>query len=62
MIRHLGDFVLQEKSPYEEATTLRVSMSAIYGAPNFSALLKTIILMRSDKAMTAKYPLDEKNL
>lgn len=34
-------------------------MSATYGAPNFSALLKTIILMRSDQAMIAKYPLDD---
>jgi len=36
-------------------------MVATYGAPNFSSLLKTIIVMVSDKAMLAKYPLDEKN-
>ena len=48
MIRYLGDFVLQEKSPYHEEGQQRVSMTAAYGAPNFTAILKTIILMRSD--------------
>lgn len=36
-------------------------MGGAYGSPNFSALLKTIILMISDRDLMAKYPLDEKN-
>jgi len=46
MIQHLGDFVLQEKSPYSKEGQQRVSMSTSYGAPNFSSPLKTIITMR----------------
>mmetsp|Transcript_389 Transcript_389/g.527 ORF Transcript_389/g.527 Transcript_389/m.527 type:complete len:148 (-) Transcript_389:1464-1907(-) len=61
MIKYLGDFVLQENSPYHEPDRELVSMAASYGTPNFSALLKTIIVMVSDKPMVAKYPLDEKN-
>lgn len=61
MIKHLGDFVLQENSPYHEAGRDLVSMAASYGSPNFSALLKTIIVMVSDKTMLERYPLDEKN-
>ena len=36
-------------------------MGGMYGSPNFSSILKTIILMISDAEMMAKYPLDEKN-
>ena len=36
-------------------------MGGAYTSPNFSSLLKTVILMISDKAMLAKYPLDELN-
>ena len=36
-------------------------MSATYGSPNFSSPLKIIILMRTNREMTHKYPLGEKN-
>ena len=58
MIRHLGDFVLQENSPYHEAGRMLTPMVANYGAPNFASLLKTIIIMVSDQDMLDKYPLD----
>lgn len=61
MIRYLGDFILQESSPYQAEGQTRVPMGGNYGNPNFSALLKTIILMISDREMMAKYPLDELN-
>lgn len=61
MIRYLGDFILQENSPYNEPGQTRTSMGGAYGSPNFSWLLKTIILMISDKEMSNKYPLDENN-
>ena len=34
-------------------------MAATYGSPNFASLLKTIIVMVSDKTMLERYPLDE---
>ena len=61
MIRYLGDFILQENSPYNEPGQVRPQMGGAYGSPNFSAILKSIILMISDRAMMDKYPLDEKN-
>ena len=61
MIRYLGDFILQENSPYNEPGQPRVQMGGAYGSPNFSYLLKLIILMISDKPMLEKYPLDELN-
>lgn len=36
-------------------------MGGAYGSPNLSSVLKSIILMISDRALIAKYPLDEKN-
>lgn len=59
MIKYLGDFVLQENSPYHEPGRDLVSMAATYGSPNFASLLKTIIVMVSDKTMLERYPLDE---
>lgn len=61
MVRHLGDFILQENSPYHEPGTVRTVMGGNYGSPNLSAALKTIIIMISEKDMIEKYPLDEKN-
>lgn len=61
MIRYLGDFILQENSPYNEPGQPRVQMGGAYGSPNFGYLLKLIILMISDKPMLEKYPLDELN-
>ena len=61
MIRYLGDFILQENSPYNEPGQVRATMGGAYGSPNFGWLLKTIILMISDKELSAKYPLDENN-
>jgi len=34
-------------------------MGGAYGSPNVGKILATIIIMISDKAMMAKYPLDE---
>lgn len=61
MIHYLGDFVLQEKSPYHEPGQIRTQMGASYGGagPNFSKVISTLIIMISDKQMMAKYPLDE---
>lgn len=61
MIKHLGDFILQENSPYHEFGQVRVTMGGTYGNPNFSAILKLIIIMISDRALLAKYPLNEKD-
>lgn len=61
MIRYLGDFILQENSPYWEPGQVRQSMGGNYGNPNLGSVLKTIILMISDREMVQKYPLDEKN-
>lgn len=61
MIRYLGDFILQENSPYSEPGQIRQSMGGNYGNPNLGSVLKTIILMISDRAMVQKYPLEEKN-
>ena len=61
MIRYLGDFVLQENSPYFDAGQIRTQMGGNYGNPNFSSVLKIIILMISDRTMMDKYPLDELN-
>jgi len=61
MIRYLGDFILQENSPYHEPSQIRTQMGGAYGSPNFSSILKTIIVMVSDKELLAKYPLDAKN-
>ena len=36
-------------------------MGGNYGNPNLGSVLKTIILMISDREMVQKYPLDEKN-
>ena len=57
----MGDFVLQEKSPYHEPGQIRMQMGASYGGagPNFSKVISTLIIMISDKQMMAKYPLDE---
>jgi hypothetical protein len=51
MIKHLGDFILQENSPYHEPGTTRIAMGSSYGKPNLSAALKTIIKMISEKSM-----------
>lgn len=59
MIHYLGDFILQEKSPYHEAGQVRTQMGGAYASPNLGKILATIIIMISDKAMMAKYPLDE---
>lgn len=59
MIRTLGDFLLQEKSPYQETGQIRTNMGGTYGSPNLGKILATIIIMISDKAMMAKYPLNE---
>lgn len=61
MIRHLGDFILQENSPYSEPGQIRQTMGGNYGNPNLSKILKTIIMMIKDKPMMEKYPLVEKN-
>lgn len=36
-------------------------MGGNYGSPNLSGVLKTIIIMISDRDMMARYPLDELN-
>ena len=59
MIHHLGDFILQENSPYNEVGQIRQQMGGTYGSPNFSAILKLIIIMVSSKELSAKYPLNE---
>ena len=51
MIRYLGDFILQENSPYNEPDQVRTQMGGMYGSPNLSSVLKTIILMISDSDM-----------
>ena len=61
MIHYLGDFILQENSPYYEAGQMRIQMGGTYSSPNFSKVLKTIIMMVSDAPMMAKYPLNDKN-
>ena len=61
MIRHLGDFILQENSPYNEPGQVRTSMGGNYGNPNLSKVLKTVIMMINDRALMEKYPLNEKN-
>ena len=61
MIRYLGDFILQENSPYNEPGQVRQQMGGAYGSPNFSWILKSIILMISDRPLMEKYPFDEKN-
>lgn len=61
MLRYLGDFVLQENSPYSEPGQIRTSMGGTYQSPNFGPILKTIIYMISDQDMKDKYPLSEKN-
>ena len=38
-----------------------MTMGGTYGSPNFSAILKLIIVMISNKAMLEKYPLNEKD-
>jgi len=48
MLRYLGDFVLQENSPYHEPGQIRTQMGGTYQSPNFSPILKTIIYMISD--------------
>ena len=48
MIRWLGDFVLQENSPYHEPGQMRIQMGGAYSNPNFSAVLKLLIIMISD--------------
>lgn len=48
MIRYLGDFILQENSPYNEPDQIRTQMGGMYGSPNLSSVLKTVILMISD--------------
>lgn len=55
----MGDFILQENSPYNEVGQIRQQMGGTYGSPNFSAILKLIIIMVSSKELSAKYPLNE---
>lgn len=59
MVHHLGDFILQENSPYYEVGQVRQTMGGAYGSPNFSAILKLIIIMVSNQELSAKYPLSE---
>ena len=59
MIHYLGDFILQEKSPYHEPGQIRTQMGGSYISPNFGKILASIIIMISDKAMMTKYPLNE---
>lgn len=61
MLRYLGDFILQENSPYHEPGQIRISMGGTYQSPNFGSILKTIIYMISDTELMAKYPLNEQN-
>ena len=61
MIKHLGDFILQENSPYQQPGQIRTQMGGNYGSPNLSGVLKTIIIMISDRDMMTRYPLDELN-
>lgn len=61
MVKKLGDFVLQEESPYHEPGMLRQQMGGSYRSANLASVLKVIFIMIKDEAMLAKYPLSEKN-
>lgn len=61
MIKNLGDFILQENSPYHDDTQVRIGMGGNYGSPNFSSILKLIIIMISERDLMDKYPLEEKD-
>ena len=58
-ITNLGDFILQDNSPFSSVTQYRHQMGNYYIQPDFEKALHLITIMMSDTELQKQNPLSE---